>query len=61
MKTWSAKIKIKGNNTEVNCSANSYFEAKRVFAQMFNVNENDVLFVKEIKTDPNNLNPIIFG
>ena len=61
MKTWSAKIKIKSNNTEVICNVNSYFEAKRVFAQMFNVNENDVLFVKEIKTDPNNLNPIIFG
>lgn len=60
MKTWSAKIQIKGSSTEVQCNANSYFDAKRVFAQMYNVKESEVSFVKEIKPDPNT--PIgIFG
>tara|TARA_A100000164_G_C21920181_1_gene780260 strand:+ start:1202 stop:1396 length:195 start_codon:yes stop_codon:yes gene_type:complete len=61
MKTWSAKIRIQGNYTEVECNANSYFDAKRIFAQMYNVNENEVSFIKEVKTDPNNINPIVFG
>ncbi len=61
MKTWSAKIRIKGNYTEVECNANSYFDAKRIFAQMYNVNENEVSFIKEVKTDPNNINPLVFG
>ena len=34
MKTWTAKIQIKGSSTEVQCNANSYFDAKRVFAQI---------------------------
>ena len=61
MKTWSAKIRIKGNYTEVECNANSYFDAKRIFAQMYNVNENEVSFIKEVKTDPNNIDPLVFG
>ena len=58
MKTWSAKIKIKGFFTEVQCNAKSYFEAKRVFAQMYNVNENEVSFVKEVPTSDDD--PFIF-
>ncbi len=61
MKTWSAKIRIKGSSTEVQCNANTYFEAKRVFAQMYNVNESEVSFVKEVKPDPNNTPIGIFG
>lgn len=58
MKTWSAQIRIKGFSTEVQCNAKTYFEAKRVFAQMYNVNENEVSFVKEVpKSDDD---PFIF-
>ena len=53
MKTWQATITINGRRTEVLCNANSYFDAKRVFAQMYNVKESDVSFIKEIKDDPN--------
>ena len=60
MKTWSAKIRIGGSLTEVQCNAKTYFEAKRVFAQIYNVSENEVNFVNEVKPDPNT--PIgIFG
>lgn len=59
MKTWSGKIDIKGRNTEVQCNANSYFDAKRVFAQMYNVNENEVSFIKEVPNSNDN-NPFFF-
>ena len=59
MKTWQASITINGRRTEVQCNANSHFDAKRVFAQMYNVRENDVSFIKEVKDDPND--PLFFG
>jgi len=59
MKKWSGKINIKGRNTEVHCNANSYFDAKRVFAQMYNVNENEVSFIKEVSNSNDN-DPLFF-
>lgn len=58
MKTWQATITINGRRTEVQCNAKSHFDAKRVFAQMYNVKENNVSFIKEVKDDPND--PLFF-
>ena len=61
MKTWTASVNIKGSKTEVQCNAKSYFDAKKVFAQMYNVSEDQVSFVNEVKKDPHDISPILFG
>ena len=61
MKTWTASVYIKGARTEVQCGAKSYFDAKKVFAQIYNVSEDQVSYVKEVKEDPNDIVPLIFG